>query len=194
MIEQEALDILQSLPRLKWPLDPTRVAEWLGLDIDIINLPLQQENDIVALIAPLEKKILINENSDKLALGLANSSIAHEVGHWVLHIDQREVDIYLNKYQLGLKVEVPPPLHRLYGEKAQNRIESQSQYFAACLLMPQFKLEETRKGRNLTRWQHLYAMAEELDVTISNLVYRLQCLEWIYIPKNSKQIYRGNCW
>lgn len=72
-----------------------------------------------------------------------------------------------------------------------DKIEWQAQYFASCLLMPRYKLEEKRRGRDLTRWSHLYAMQEELGVTISNLKNRLQDLGWIYIPKGSKQIYPG---
>ena len=66
-----------------------------------------------------------------------------------------------------------------------------SQYFASCLLMPLHKLEEARRGRDFTKWRHLYAVADELGVTISNLTNRLQGLSWIYIPKDSKQIYSG---
>lgn len=57
--------------------------------------------------------------------------------------------------------------------------------------MPQFKLEEVRRGRDLTNWRHLYAIREELGVTISNLTTRLKDLGWIYIPLGSKQIYPG---
>ncbi|MBG1264484.1 hypothetical protein [Nostoc commune] len=59
--------------------------------------------------------------------------------------------------------------------------------------MPLFKLEEVQRqrGRDLTNWNHLYAMREELDITISNLINRLQSLGWISISKGSKQIYLG---
>ncbi|MEA5533692.1 helix-turn-helix domain-containing protein [Crocosphaera sp. XPORK-15E] len=51
------------------------------------------------------------------------------------------------------------------------------------------QLREVIKGRDLTNWRHLYGIADELGVTISNLVYHLQELGWIYIPKGSKQIF-----
>ena len=57
--------------------------------------------------------------------------------------------------------------------------------------MPRYILEEIRKERDLTNWHHLYAIADELGVTISNLTNRLKALEWIYIPKGSKQIYQN---
>lgn len=57
--------------------------------------------------------------------------------------------------------------------------------------MPLNLLEETRKGRNLQNWNHLRAMADELGVSLSALKVRLQQIDWIYIPKNSRQIYLG---
>jgi len=59
----------------------------------------------------------------------------------------------------------------------------QVQYFAGCLLMPLSKLEEVQRGRDLTNWRHLYAMKDELGVTISNLKYRPEI--WLtYISKS----------
>lgn len=196
LIENEAVAILQkmaSTPKYypKWPLDPTRVAEFLGLDTEIIDLPWEGGEAIAAMIWPTEHKILINENSDKLSKGFQESSIAHEIGHWILHVDHQQVEIYQEKQNLGLETVPPPPLHRLYRDQEQNSIERQAQYFAGCLLMPRHILEEKRNGRDLTRWHHLYALRDELGVTISNLTNRLEDLGWIYIPENCKQIYLG---
>jgi hypothetical protein len=58
--------------------------------------------------------------------------------------------------------------------------------------MPRCKLEETRKGRDLTKESHLDAMAHELGITKRNLKHRLKDLDWIHIPENSKQIYLGD--
>lgn len=196
MIEARAVELLNQMAktpnyRPRWPLDPTRVAEFLGLDTEIVNLPLDGEETIAAMIWPIEAKILINEKNDRLSKGFQESSIAHEIGHWMLHVDQVQVEEYRKKRQQGLEITSPTPLHRIYRTREQNNIEWQAQYFAACLLMPRFILEEKRRGRNLTKWPHLYAMAQDLGVTISHLRHRLQDLEWINIPQGSKQIYPG---
>lgn len=177
--------------KLTWPLDPTQVAEFLELDTEIINLPYDEENAIAAMIWPIEGKILINEHNDNLPKGFQESSIAHEIGHWELHIDKKQVEEYRKKRNLGLEINTPPPLNRIYKPKEQENIEWQAQYFASCLLMPQYILKEKFKARDLTKWSHLYAMRDELGVTISNLTNRLQDLRWIYIPKGSQQIYKG---
>jgi hypothetical protein len=57
--------------------------------------------------------------------------------------------------------------------------------------MPICLLEEKIKGRDLTNWKHLYAIADEFGVTISNLTNRLESLNWIKLIPNSKQIYLG---
>lgn len=51
------------------------------------------------------------------------------------------------------------------------------------------ELKRVCQGRDLTKWRHLYVIAEELGVTISRLIHHLQSLGWINIPEGSNQIY-----
>jgi Zn-dependent peptidase ImmA (M78 family) len=193
-IECRAADILMRVESkrkrsLKWPIDAGHVAEALGLDMDCGDIPPDEQGAIAAMILPTERKIVMNENNRELPKGFEESSIAHEIGHWELHIDQNAVSSFVELQDCGIEITVEPFLCR--SVNTQQGIEWQAQYFAGCLLMPQFKLQEVRKGRDLTKWRHLYAMRDELGVTISNLTNRLQDLGWIYIPKDSKQIYPG---
>ncbi len=193
-IERRAIDVLTRVQKkrkrpLQWPLDSTVLAESLDLDVEWFSLPGDETGKIVAMILPLERKIVINEDIPNLRGGFEESTLAHEIGHWELHINQNAVGQIIERSQRGLEVTLEPFLCRT--QKTQDWMEWQAQYFASCLLMPQFKLEELQQGRNLTKWPHLYAMKEELGVTISNLTHRLQDLGWIYIPKGSKQIYPG---
>lgn len=191
-IEKIAEEILLE-HNLSFPIDPTFLAEKLGLDTDIINLDNDSEQPIVAMLMPLENKIIINENHTNYntSKGFEQSSIAHEIGHWELHINHKNLTQYQERKKQGLKVPQFPPLHRIYNERNLQNIEWQAQYFASCLLMPKFQLKKCLQYRNITNWKHLYAIADELGVTISNLTNRLEDLELIYIPKNSRQIYCG---
>ncbi|MBE9144864.1 ImmA/IrrE family metallo-endopeptidase [Planktothrix mougeotii] len=185
-IEAQAVSILKRVQEkrtrpLKWPLDAGCIAETLGLDMDCGNIPPDQQGEIAAMILPTERKIILNERSVVMSKGFEESCIAHEIGHWELHIDHNQ----LHQQQASFLCRA---INNLQG------IEWQAQYFASCLLMPTFKLEEAKKGRNLTKWPHLYAIKDELGVTISNLTHRLQQLEWIKIPKGTKEIYRGNAY
>ncbi len=149
------------------------------------DIPRDEQGTIAAMILPIERKIIINEQSLELPKGFEESSIAHEIGHWELHIDQTAISHFLERQD----DIVEPFLCR--NISSQQGMEWQAQYFASCLLMPQFKLEEALIGRNLTKWVHLYAIKDEFGVTITNLTNRLQDLDWIQIPKGSKQIYLG---
>ncbi len=207
-IEHLANDLLRRMEGTptspNWPGVAERAVDFLDLGMVWEKIPHQDGRPVAARIYPTQRLIEINEDIPKLQqdFGFAESTIAHEVGHWVLHINQDEADGIVEQLELSLDcvTNEQPFLCRDVGERiALNSpqtqadwIEWQAQYFASCLLMPRYKLEEERRGRDLTKWPHLYAIQKDLGVTISNLTNRLQDLGWIYIPKGSKQIYPGN--
>ena len=188
-IEACALDIWLQMERsqnkLQLPIDASIIAEFLDLDLVWDSIADDEQGAIAARILPLEKLIEINENIPQLKGGFGESTIAHEIGHWVLHIDTEKIDSYLRLKQKGVDVKVKPFLCR---SSNLARIEWQAQYFAGCLLMPQHILKELKQGKDLSRWQHLYQMAGELGVTISNLTTRLQDLGWIHLDAQTRKI------
>ncbi len=200
-IEAKALEILAAMERTdhyapEWPLDASRVAEFLGLDVVWDRIEPDGWGAIAARILPLEGLIEINECIPQQRRGgFGESTIAHEIGHWVLHIDRQAIQRYCRLGEKGIHIQVDPLLCR--NAKDLLGIEWQAQYFAGCLLMPQYILAKLKQGRNLSKWHHLYQMAEELGVTISNLTHRLQDLGWIRIgtptrgsqSDRSRQIY-----
>jgi Zn-dependent peptidase ImmA (M78 family) len=193
-IEAKAIEVLLEMQKTsnyipKFPLDASRVAEFLGLDVVWDKIPDDDRGAIAARILPLERLIEINEDIPTLRGGFGESTIAHEIGHWVLHINNQQVDCYSRLKKRGLEIQVEPLLCR--SDNSSDGIEWQAQYFAGCLLMPQYKLIELQKDRDLTRWRYLYQLAEEFGVTISNLVNRLRDLGWIYITNDSRQIFLG---
>jgi Zn-dependent peptidase ImmA (M78 family) len=193
-IEGKAIAILERMEatpnyKPKFPLDASRVAEFLGLDVVWDEIVDDGEGTIAARILPLQRLIEINENIPQSRGGFGESTIAHEVGHWLLHIDPKEVDRHLRLQEKGIEIEVKPLLCR----SAENLegIEWQAQYFASCLLMPQFKLLEKLAGKDLSQWRNLYEIAAEFGVTISNLTNRLKDLGWIELKQGTKQISLG---
>jgi len=183
------LQEMKSTPHFapQWPLDATRVAEYLGLDIVWDTISADEEGIIAARILPLERLIEINDTLPILRGGFGKSTIAHEIGHWVLHINQTAVNQYSRLQQQGIKIKVDPLLCRNHEEF--RGMEWQAQYFATCLLMPEVKMKQICQGRNLTCWRNLYLIAEELGVTISNLIHRLRDLGWIELDCHSKALY-----
>ncbi|NDJ24758.1 ImmA/IrrE family metallo-endopeptidase [Nostoc sp. B(2019)] len=205
-IERRAADLLsqmQAKPNYAGNgrrIDASRVADFLDIGVVWESLPSDDQGQIAAMILPLQREIVINKNIPKLREGYGQSTIAHEIGHWLLHINQDEVEKIVDRMEHDIEVTLPPFLCRsasdqLYQSIANTQIdwrEWQAQYLASCLLMPVHILEQAQKPRDLTKWSHLYAMADELGVTISNLRNRLRGLDWIRIAENSKQIYLGD--
>jgi Zn-dependent peptidase ImmA (M78 family) len=193
-IEAKAIGVLLEMQKTsnyipKFPLDASRVAEFLGLNVVWDRIPNDDRGAIAARILPLERLIEINQDIPTLRGGYGESTIAHEIGHWMLHINREQVDRYSRLRERGLEIQVEPLLCR--SDNISDGIEWQAQYFAGCLLMPQYKLIELQKDRDLTRWKYLYQIAEEFGVTISNLVNRLRDLGWIYLIEDSRQICLG---
>lgn len=192
-IEASALDIWLQMSRSQvepeLPIDASIIAEFLDLNLVWDTIADDEQGAIAARILPLDKLIEINENIPQLKGGFGESTIAHEIGHWVLHIDTEQVERFIRLRQKGMKVQVKPFLCR---SSNLARIEWQAQYFAGCLLMPQHILTKLKLDKDLTKWQHLYQMAAELGVTISNLTTRLQDLGWIYLDADTRQIQLRN--
>ncbi len=189
-IEAAALDVWLQMEKAKnkpqLPVDASIIAEFLDLDLVWDRIADDEQGKIAARILPLEKLIEINEDLPQLRGGFGESTIAHEIGHWVLHIDTEKIDSYSRLKEKGVDVKVKPFLCRSGDSLA--RIEWQAQYFAGCLLMPQHILTELKQGKDLTKWQHLYRMAQQLGVTISNLTTRLQDLGWISLDADTRKI------
>lgn len=175
--------------RLKAKYVAEAAADYLDLGIVWESIPADDRGEIAAMIIPTQQEIIINERIPALKDGFGQSTIAHEIGHWILHINRQAAIEFKDKIDRCLEIENKPFLCR--SSTSLKGIEWQAQYFASCLLMPVYLLTEEIKGRDLTNWKHLYAIADEFGVTKSNLINRLQSLNWIKKISNSKQIYLG---
>lgn len=202
-IENKANEILHNMQILdniavKIPIDITKVCDYLKLSINIVEILPDEHGLIAAKILPLERKILINSGISEMLGAFTMSTIAHEIGHWVLHINHEDSDSLsekINNIDINEQNQALSFLCRSTSitiSKFEGFEEWQAQYFASCLLMPRGILQELSKGRDLTNWSHIYAIKDELGVTISSLINRLQNLGWIYIPKGYKQIFSVN--
>lgn len=206
-IEQQADKILVEMQSTKfmpkkWSNLAERTADFFDIGIDWESFDPKLDGVIAAKIYPTERRVELNRDFQALhtSEGLYQSTVAHEVGHWVLHINQDEADgaIVQEELPLGTGMDRQIFLCRTVDEQAiyQNSKQTQNdwrewqaQYFASCLLMPRFKIEEVRIGRNLLNWGHLNAIREELGVSKRNLVHRLKDLE--LIQESGNRLYPG---
>lgn len=190
-IERQANRVLKQMQATDnfaptWPFDGSLVADFLDLGVVWDVIEPDEQGAIAARILPRERLIEINEEILDKPQGFIESTLAHEIGHWILHVDQEAV-------RRSRKNTDEAFVCRAGSTDAQiASIEWQAQYFASCLLMPRYVLEQKRVGRNLMNWSDLYALRQELGVSISNLVRRLQDLDWIRVPPGGRTIYPGS--
>jgi hypothetical protein len=80
---------------LRPPVQAELVAEDVGLDILWEEIPEAPGTTVFAEIRPDERRIVLNERR-RGALdnrsGLYNTTVAHELGHWWLHVDRAALD------------------------------------------------------------------------------------------------------
>ena len=195
-IEQHANDLIKRIEEkrkrpLQWPLDASRVADFLDIGVVWQSIPPDDRGSIAAMILPTQREIIINKDVPGLDGGFGQSTLAHEIGHWELHVNHRAVNQFIDRLHGEIQLDIEPFLCRSVSGQLE-KIEWQAQYFATCLLMPRHIMEAKQQGRDLTNSRHLQGMAKDIGVTTANLKHRLKDLKWIVTSKGSKQIYLGD--
>lgn len=151
------------------------------------------EGLIMAAIVPSKRRIIMNESYRHLfeeKIGTMHFTMAHELGHWVLHADT-------NENQLELSVEKDTFYCRSARQKSS--FEYQADMFAGSILMPQSIISEAVnkiKDNGTVRMHDLYILAKAFGVSISALKTRMEQVNLLYIDDtgniyNSIQEYQG---
>jgi Zn-dependent peptidase ImmA (M78 family) len=161
--------------RLPIPLDEL-VEYHLDLTFDCRVIP-DSTAEIPAALDYLGRAIYINDLARPLFNqfpGLERYSIAHEVGHWELHVDHA----VLGQLSLFEREGTEPLLCR---HQDRSRREVQAEKFAAYLLMPRDLVLQAVSGRTLTAWPQIYELAHEMGVSITALRIRLSDLGLVFV-------------
>lgn len=173
--------------RISPPVPVERIAEnVLDLTLEWNAIPESHGEVIFACLDPKQKKVVFNERrrSHYEGGGLYNTVLAHEVGHWVLHVDVAD---------LGLQPTLPGTgidSRFIYRKTGPNKtIEWQAHKFMGYLTMPHSLLRNYIETEDLCDWSSLYYLRDKFDVTISALTMRLKSLGLIYV--DDKKIYPG---
>jgi IrrE N-terminal-like domain len=177
-LERFANDLLdiyqtQSGSLLRPPIQADLVAESIGLNLLWEEIIEEPETTVCAEVRPDERLIVVNEHRRGLLEsnpGLYNTTVAHELGHWWLHVDHAALD---HEELPGYMHSYAPPCQ---PDGRDRRDERNAHEFMSYLLMPRSLLLPRTKGMNLQAWPPLYRLRDEFDVTITAMRVRLENL------------------
>ncbi|WP_197035577.1 ImmA/IrrE family metallo-endopeptidase [Paenibacillus sp. UNC451MF] len=164
-------------------------------DLNISWEPIDHLDDqgmVMAAIFPTEKQIILNETQRNLfeeKLGTYHFTLAHELGHWVLHSLQSPYWLRLQCVkEKSPSAEVMRPFYcRSFAHKP--KVEVQADLFAGCLLMPRPILERAimqLRRIGLIQLSHLYKLADCLRVSITALTVRLTQTNLLSIDQDGR--------
>jgi len=128
-IEEKTEKLLKDLDIKNAPIDPTVIAKHLGVDVQ--STPLEEE--ISGPFVMKDKMAFIRYNETEKNDKRTRFTIAHELGHFVLH---KEIPLIIDK---GNNDKV---LYRdATSSSGELHREREANAFAAALLMPKYLIE-----------------------------------------------------
>lgn len=147
------------------------LARRLGIRVDEEDLP--DEVSAVLLRSPncgstSGYRIAVNRNH---TLERQRWSIAHEIGHYVLHKDDPDFEVVVDDQEYGVVIPLIAPVGNSYRKDRRSRLEREAESFAASLLMPPNRVRQSINFRRLC----IPKLAQEFYV--SEQAMRLRVLE-----------------
>lgn len=171
-IEQRAVELLYQANAMSAPVDPLKVANALGVRVHYQTF--EDEVSGVLLIQDKDRHILVNKSHHP---NRQRFSIAHELGHLVLH-DQKGNRLFIDTH-LRLYQRVGAPNSAAYSEPGSATTpqeEREANQFAAALLMPRPLLETATFERDLWDEIDISTLATNFAVSEQAMAIRLQQL------------------
>lgn len=183
-LESLADDLLARYERktgstLQPPLQADLIAESIGLNLLWDEIPEEPGTTTHGALIPEKRLIVLNEHRLQLlesTQGLYNTTIAHEIGHWILHVDHAALD-HISLPDLNYDTSPAP-------ESGRDRWDERNAHeFMGYLLMPSRLLIPKLKGLNFQNWHDLYHLRETFDITPTALKIRLEKLNLTYLDE-----------
>jgi hypothetical protein len=203
---------------VNFPIPIEKIVEQvLSLTFDWDVIEEQPGEQILGGLVVEERKILLNVKHLSLfeaKPGLERSTIGHEAGHWDIDIDRTTLNhpsfpglpaqssiIHRHTKNSEWSVKIlnlafgDERYYRVYEKLTEGQdspeVRSAVDRYQSALLMPKWLVIEAEGHYDFTKWSDLYNLAQQAQVNISNLTVRLQRLNLIFIPENSKDIFRS---
>jgi Zn-dependent peptidase ImmA (M78 family) len=158
---KKALKILENRHIVEPPIIPHKIAKYFDLNIISATFP-NEYKDIVSGFLDVEKKEIYINAEDPL--NRQTFTIAHELGHWILHKEK----ILENKSLYSVL------LRNKENKENKNKFEQEADCFAANLLLPE-KLIKTYSYIN-----NIFDLAVIFCVSYEFMKNRLKFLGYNY--------------
>jgi Zn-dependent peptidase ImmA (M78 family) len=148
----------------------------LNLDWDEIHKP-----GVLAYLKPATKTITMNSLQRDFFdehFGTEQFTLAHEVGHWELHVFDSDL-------LQGLLIGENLSKAFVCRNNQKDRMEIQANIFASHLLMPRRLLLPAMQGVKID-WPLLYDLRDHFQVSITALCKRLEALGVLFVSEDGK--------
>ena len=157
----------------------------MHLDLNVLWEKFEDPTILAGLI-PSEKTVVLNENKLKdfeENKGWENFTKSHEIGHWILHVDQTDFNS-----------EPLPGFNRPYEIICRgfdnNWDEINADKFASHFLMPKELILKNVKQVN--SWSDIYELAEMFGVSTTAMKVRLEKMGLLFIDEKGHFIVLKN--
>ena len=169
-------------PILALPVPVEEIADFLlELGLEWLDIPDSDDDPILAYLHPGSKTIRFNERRlpyFEQYPGAYPYTLAHEIGHYTLHLGQDETQPADPALAQGYLCRHKPA--------PSDRREWQAERFASYLLMPARLLLPAIEGANLYHWPDLYYLRDQFNVSITALRIRLETLGYLHLAANGR--------
>jgi Zn-dependent peptidase ImmA (M78 family) len=160
---KEAERVLVEFGNVSLPVPVERIAKQLGIQVRFS--PLDQE--LSGMIFIKDGVPIVGVNSIHHP-NRQRFTIAHEIGHYILHRELLTSEVHVDK-------QFPALMRDENSATGTESIEIQANRFASCLLMPQVLLDQALKGRHfdIDDPRPLEELAKRFRVSKQALDYRI---------------------
>lgn len=189
-IELKAQEVLRKAGALSVPTDLDKVAA--SLKVRIHDEEMEADVSGVLIVKGPERHVLVNASH---AEGRRRFTIAHELGHLVLHDHDGEDDGDTERIFIDRQIrvyhrvaEASSDVYKQEGSLTTGRQEREANTFAACLLMPKHQVIRAALERDLFDEVSVASMARTFGVSEQAMSIRLQQLEIVspdFVPADT---------
>lgn len=161
---------------LKPAFDVERLLDELGLSLLWEEIDDTSGADVLGQLIPAQDRVVLNERHvEKLEEKdgrLRRFTIAHEIGHAVLHAGDMAALSFFDGERTWCR------------DRSMDPVEQQAERFAVALLIPRSELRVALPTRPWRGWPPVYELANRFLVNITPMKIRLLRLEWMHLDED----------